>query len=478
MAMANNTSLTLSGQIVHRGDLAITAGGNATDLIVDSILNLQGGGTISMLSNNARLRGAGVFVNQDHLIQGAGQIGVNQSAGTNAAGAVIHALTAGGTMTIDPNAFLGFVNDGILRASSGGSLHLSGNAGGQFTNGDTGVIEALDGGTVSHGSSAFLTNLRDGKLAGGTYRVIDGGNGASLSLPGGNITANAADIELSGAGAQFAQLASLATNEGSLSVANGASLQTTGDLTLTGSSSLDVDIAGKPNDTGLWGRIVAAGKSVLGGVLNVSVNIGNTFAAALGDVWKIISGSIREGVFADVNITTGDLPAGSRIEVEYVADGVQVAVVPAVAALLAAPTYQSWAAALDPDVDSDPSADSDGDGATNLEEYAFGMDPSQPDPWRTPVPHIDRASGQSFAALTYSFPSGVDYPSDVVYTVERSNDLRSWTSAGISAGDHEILDGTGRESTTFRCEDAMDGTAAPVFLRVSVHLQDQVAEAK
>ena len=297
MQIENNSNLTLSGEILHSGELTINSGGNATDLIVNSILNLQGGGSIKMANNNARILGAGVLINRDHLIHGAGQIGVNQGAVTNSVGGTIHANVAGAAINIDPNAILGFVNDGRLRASGGSTLNLSGSGGGQFTFGESSVVEALDGGTITHSSGAVLTNNQGGTLEAGIYRAIDEGNGATLALPGGNIDTLAADtaVELSGAGAQFGQLSALSQNDGSLTLTRGASLSTSGDFTQSANGTLGIGISGKPAGTGLWSNLIAAGNLALGGILDVFFNIGNTFTAAVGDAWKILTGATPDG---------------------------------------------------------------------------------------------------------------------------------------------------------------------------------------
>jgi hypothetical protein len=333
-AINNNATLFLSGDITHSGNLSINATSAGTALSIDSILDLNGGGSIRMTGGNSRILGTGVLINRDHVISGIGNIGFNQAAITNSAQGAIHADISGGTLFIDPNAVLGFVNDGVLRASGGGTLDLSGSGGGQFTFSDSSVVEALDGGSITHRSGAFLTNLEDGILTDGTYRVIDEGNGASLNLAGGNILTNAASIELSGAGAMFAQLSTLNENAGSLTVDKGAELALSGDFSQVSSGSLTVGIGGAAADTSLWGKITSVGTAALNGALEVMFNIGNTFAAAIGNAWKVLASSERIGEFSDVTFTAEGLPENSKLAVNYLADGVEVEVVPASAELL------------------------------------------------------------------------------------------------------------------------------------------------
>jgi hypothetical protein len=69
---------------------------------------------------------------------------------------------------------------------------------GIFTN--NGAMNANDGSSITFQASAANTNLTEGVLAGGTWRAIAAGHGATLSLTGGPIVVDAATIVLQGAG--------------------------------------------------------------------------------------------------------------------------------------------------------------------------------------------------------------------------------------------------------------------------------------
>ncbi|MCB1095365.1 MAG: hypothetical protein KDN22_07265, partial [Verrucomicrobiae bacterium] len=428
-------------------------------------------GSISMTGGNSRILGTGVLINRDHVISGIGNIGFNQAAVTNSAQGTIHADIAGGTLFIDPNAVLGFVNDGALRASGGGTLDLSGFGGGQFTFGESSVVEALDGGSITHRNGALLTNLKDGTLTDGTYRVIDDGNGASLALPGGSITTNAASIELAGSGAAFAQLSSLNLNGGSLSVDKGAELNLSGRFEQAASGSLTVGIGGATANTSLWSRITAAGAAVLDGALDVMFNIGNTFTAAIGNTWKFLTTPLRTGEFSNVTFTAEGLPANSKLAVNYLEDGVEVEVVPESAQLVTGVTYASWAAALPKGIDADPAADDDGDGASNLQEYAFAMDPLSSDAELLPQPELVRMNGQTFAAIRYARLAGNAGPSDIAYVVEQSADLENWMPADVES-DSSIDELNEIETLKARCLNSLASSSGQCsYLRVSLERQ-------
>jgi hypothetical protein len=79
--------------------------------------------------------------------------------------------------------------------------------------------------------------------------------------------------------------------------------------------------------------------------------------------------------------------------------------------------------------DLQPSADDDQDGATNLEEYAFGSDPLDP----LSRPQIDfrvNSVGENFLTFERS-----NQAADLTYTVTVSNDLHSWMPLPASEGD-------------------------------------------
>ncbi len=464
--IGNNDRLSLKGEFNHSGRMSIRAFNLSTGIVIDDFLDLKGGGSIELVNSLSNIRGNGVLINHDHEIFGAGNVGLDQAAITNTAGGTIHA-NVDGTLRLDPKAFLALTNDGVMRASNGGALLLDGSGGSEFANGATGVIEALDGGTVTHTNNPTLTNLKNGILKGGAYRAIDGGNGATLNLPGGNITTNAAHIELSGSGARFAQLSPLTENAGTLSLVNGATLNTSGDFTQAAGGKLVIGISGKPAETGLWGKLVEAGAATLRGALDVLFNIGATFAAVVGDTWKFLTAATITGQFDTVNFTAEGLPANSQLAVNYLADGVELAVV-GTAPLKAGPiTFNMWAVETgiaETGIAADEDGDPDLDGVTNLQEYAFAMDPAIPDahllPQIEPVVH----GGEHYLGISFFRPAGPASPSDIEYAVEHSTDLENWTREDIILNT-EPSDVVDVEKVSARCLTPMKGMA---FLRVGI----------
>ena len=73
--------------------------------------------------------------------------------------------------------------------------------------------------------------------------------------------------------------------------------------------------------------------------------------------------------------------------------------------------------------------DFDGDGMTNLEEFALQTDPADPASVSTPTPVIDQFTGQCVLTI----PKRPDAGSTLTYRVQYSSDLVNWTT--ITSGD-------------------------------------------
>jgi uncharacterized repeat protein (TIGR02543 family) len=135
--------------------------------------------------------------------------------------------------------------------------------------------------------------------------------------------------------------------------------------------------------------------------------------------------------------------------------------------------------------DADPNADSDGDGLTNLQEFAFGTDPSAGRPGPVQIdqdgkvvspglPDIKNfAASQQNAEFRAVFPRRKDYQmAGVIYMVEFSADLTRWTASATglqvlsteSAGDLEAV------SVPFPATVPLEsgGNAIPKFFRIGV----------
>jgi len=155
VVVQNADTLRLQDGFINAGSVDLNSLGNSTDIRLETSVALSGGGTIRMNGNpQARIlatNDAFTLSNEDNLIQGQGQLGVNQTGIVN--NSVILANDAGATLTVDPNAALGMVNNGMLRAADQATLRLNS---GSYDN-TNGEIRALDSAAVVLGSGADVT---------------------------------------------------------------------------------------------------------------------------------------------------------------------------------------------------------------------------------------------------------------------------------------------------------------------------------
>ncbi len=130
----------MGGTINSTGSILINSTGSFTDLFINGTVTLTGNSTLT-LQNAARVRGTGTLFNggaegEAFTIQGetsnSGSLGTNELGIVNRSGGLINANVAGLFLLVDPNATSGLTNTGIMQASAGGLLRLTGNGGGRL----------------------------------------------------------------------------------------------------------------------------------------------------------------------------------------------------------------------------------------------------------------------------------------------------------------------------------------------------------
>jgi hypothetical protein len=219
----DDNGTTLMGAITNSGNIQLNSAGSFTSLAVSGAVTLTGGGSITLSDNGENVIQAAVsgssLTNVNNTISGSGIIGDNSTIGfTNLAAGVVNATSsAGNSLTIGTTS--GVVNLGLLEASAGGTLVLSGTGIDAMTpttvvntNGTTnGTIEALNGGTVLLGN---------------------------VNILGGTITTTGTGVMLA-EGAQLAGTANTVTNAGNLQVPNGYYLNIQGAIDNTGTLALN-----------------------------------------------------------------------------------------------------------------------------------------------------------------------------------------------------------------------------------------------
>ena len=119
-------------------------------------------------------------------------------------------------------------------------------------------------------------------------------------------------------------------------------------------------------------------------------------------------------------------------------------------------------------IDSD-SFDADGDGKSNLLEYAFGSDTlgtNADEKDRRPKRKLDRANGDF--QITFVRRKS-DVATDLTYTVERSTDMVNWITTGITLVSSQDI-GDGLEEVTYKSDQKFNASDSPKnqYLRIKV----------
>lgn len=242
----NNTTTTLIGTITNTGVISINSTGNFTDLTLNGDVTLTGGGILN-LTNADRVLGSGILTNSDNLIQGdtnnTGALGYNAIGIINQADGVINANNNGLVLVIDPNSASGLLNQGLIEASGGGILRLTGNGGGAFDNAGA-VIEALDGSQVQLTSGVTINNGTLMTAGTGSVVNLDVATLNTLTLVGAFNANNNTTTALAGT----------ITNTGVISInstGNFTDLLLNGSVTLTGGGTINLFNADRVRGTGI-----------------------------------------------------------------------------------------------------------------------------------------------------------------------------------------------------------------------------------
>jgi hypothetical protein len=144
-------------------------------------------------------------------------------------------------------------------------------------------------------------------------------------------------------------------------------------------------------------------------------------------VWSLRIATLAAGANGTATATWASLPAVASIPIATTLDSDATALVSAQTALALLPSYAAWSAGL---ADAGQSSDPDGDGVSNLIEYALGGDPST-DSLTLPSgqPLLPQIALTEEGNLDFSFPERTDAADrGLSYVVETSTDLLSWST--------------------------------------------------
>lgn len=343
MSVSNNAHLRLTGNINNTGNISVDSTGQVADLQVQAAgATLDGGGTITLTHQSSQINGVSgaklTIANQ--TLQGFGSIGTNSVELMNTSGNLIDANSAGNTLTVDTSA-AGGLNQGTMRASSGGILRINGSN----INNAGGSIQALAGSKVEFSGGS---NITGGTLSGaGTFNAVSGqlgtltdlthsgttevNNNSHLGLAGtinntGNISVNSisqvADLQIPSAGATLTGGGTI-TLSSDLAQINGSpgSVLTIADQTIQGYGNIGGNTVSEILFQG--GTINA---NVAGETLKIDQNtfVGPSFALSTeGTHFRASNGGTLESKHG-LLIGTGNNPGtlhvetGSTVDVRYV----------------------------------------------------------------------------------------------------------------------------------------------------------------
>ena len=230
----NNTTTTLVGSLNNSSNIILANAGTGIDIRLSGDVSLVGNGvmTLNNFGNNrifANSSGGRLTIGAGQTIQGSGNLGVGQTTFTNNGSVIANQSTA---LIIQPGGGSGdFTNaaGGILEGTNGATLQLTG---GNFVNNnivraqDGSIVEFRNGVSVS-GTGSFLT------FGTGVVQVANSATLINLTYIGNLRLGNNTTTTLVGT----------LTNNGTLSFANvgtGVDLRLSGDVSLAGTGVINL----------------------------------------------------------------------------------------------------------------------------------------------------------------------------------------------------------------------------------------------
>lgn len=110
-------------------------------------------------------------------------------------------------------------------------------------------------------------------------------------------------------------------------------------------------------------------------------------------------------------------------------------------------------------------ADYDGDGLSNLVEYALGSDPTTASVSALPRSAVESAGGNNYLTLTFTRPR--PSPANVTVSAETATGLAAGWTAGAAAPGYPVDNGNGTETCKFRANNPA-GSSPRAFIRLRV----------
>jgi fibronectin-binding autotransporter adhesin len=347
----NNGDLIIQsgGNIINNGTVNLQSSGSSTSLILEGNTTLGGIGTLTMSNSASNLiwaDGRTATLVNEIPIQGSGNIG-NGGDFTLVNNRIINANGSAG-ITIDPDSSGGITNTGVLEASVGSTLTLSGGStvanssgaviladggvvvlanivvnGGNLTTSASGVIQTAEnngsGPTITNlqiaaGTTVYVPNsdvltLGSGTITdNGTITLGGSGNDTSLIIAGNTILAGLGTVTMSNNASN-----AILTNAGSATLTNQETIQGSGNIGNNGLTLVNASIGIIDADNGGTGSaalvIDASGGTANAGTMEASS--GGTLEFQSYTVTNTAGTIAATGIGSVVNLNTGSIVGGT-----------------------------------------------------------------------------------------------------------------------------------------------------------------------
>ncbi|RYD21047.1 MAG: hypothetical protein EOP88_12830, partial [Verrucomicrobiaceae bacterium] len=439
---------------VSGGAGTVNLSGSGTINATQVFIGKNGGSTGTVNQTGGSFQSAS-FVSIGRFAGGVGTVTI--SGGTFSQNGVTNPLHVGelgtGTLTVSGGGTVISHGTGLLLgggAGASGTVHLNGGtlvskrvaegAGGSSafnfnggllkanTGASTNFMSGLDSATVKSGGAFIDTN---GQSIAITQNLLDGSGGGGLTKSGsGTLLLNSTNTYTGATNVAAGILGGNGSVAGPLAVPAGGTLApgnsvgtfTAGAAILGGSYACEIDGANAD-------KLVVNGALVInpGAVLNFS-----TLSAPTAPALVIASYTSLTGIFSSQNI-----PSGYQVVYQY-DNGITSNNI-ALVSLPVSP-YAQWAAerisGMDPQADASPGGDPDGDGSSNLAEFALDGNPlsgtasgkvagklAAVDGSRAMTLTIPVRSGAAFSGTTEQVSGAI---SGVIYKIQASGGLDTW----------------------------------------------------